>query len=308
MFNSNFTSYDFIGDIHGNADVLVKLLNKLGYLKSNNIYSHPEARKAIFMGDLIDRGPKILEVLQIVKNMVDEGNAFTIIGNHEYNFICYFTVVEGKYLRAHSQKNNSGIRATLLALNSDLELIHYYVKWFRTLPIYLDTENFRVVHAQWKQPFINTLKEFGINDFSNTEFLSKSTVQNSPEYKFINCLLKGEEIKVTGVLFHDKDGTKREYYRLKWWKKGNNFKVDEILFDFPSEKNERSISSLGYPENNVPLFFGHYCLIDQQIILQNKNCCCLDYCISKGGKLIAYRFNGEKELNSENFIYENTID
>ncbi len=303
----NFTSYDFIGDIHGHADVLLKLLSQLGYIKKNEVYAHPEERKVVFMGDLIDRGPKILEVLEIVKNMVDAGNAITIIGNHEYNFICYFTVINEKYLRVHSQKNNVGIRATILAMNNDLELIHHYVKWFRTLPIYIENEYFRSVHAQWKSTYITKLKELGINDFSNLEFLRKSVVQNSPEYKLINCLLKGEEIKVTGVHFHDKDGTKREYYRIKWWKKGNNFKVEEILFDFPSEDSDRSISSLGYLENDVPIFFGHYCLKDEQIILQNKNICCLDYCISKGGKLIAYRFNGEKELDSKNFNYENII-
>ena len=49
---------DFIGDIHGHADKLEELLVKLGYVKVNGAYSHPE-RKALFVGDYIDRGPKI---------------------------------------------------------------------------------------------------------------------------------------------------------------------------------------------------------------------------------------------------------
>lgn len=51
---------DFIGDIHGHADKLVALLQKLGYTKINGSYAHPE-RKVLFVGDYIDRGPKIKE-------------------------------------------------------------------------------------------------------------------------------------------------------------------------------------------------------------------------------------------------------
>ena len=60
---------DLIGDVHGYADELEELLTKLGYSKKDNYYSHPE-RKALFVGDYIDRGPKIRETLEIVKKMV----------------------------------------------------------------------------------------------------------------------------------------------------------------------------------------------------------------------------------------------
>lgn len=58
-------NYDIIGDIHGHADELIRLLDKLGYKKSNGYYRHPVTeRKAIFVGDFIDRGPKIRETLE----------------------------------------------------------------------------------------------------------------------------------------------------------------------------------------------------------------------------------------------------
>ena len=66
--------YDLIGDIHGHANELTQLLEALGYRKHGSTYSHPE-RKVIFLGDFIDRGPKIREVLEIVHPMVEEGNA-----------------------------------------------------------------------------------------------------------------------------------------------------------------------------------------------------------------------------------------
>jgi len=55
--------YDIIGDIHGYADELTELLERLGYDRRRGHYSHPD-RKAVFVGDFIDRGPQILEVLQ----------------------------------------------------------------------------------------------------------------------------------------------------------------------------------------------------------------------------------------------------
>ena len=58
--------YDLIGDIHGHADALQKLLRELGYAKQKGIYRHPD-RQAIFFGDFIDRGPRIRETLEIVR-------------------------------------------------------------------------------------------------------------------------------------------------------------------------------------------------------------------------------------------------
>ena len=79
---------DFIGDIHGHADKLLELLEKLGYTTNNGTYCHP-TRKVLFVGDYIDRGPKIRETLEIVKSMVDSENAIALMGNHEYNALCF---------------------------------------------------------------------------------------------------------------------------------------------------------------------------------------------------------------------------
>jgi predicted MPP superfamily phosphohydrolase len=92
---------DLIGDIHGHADKLEELLLKLGYKKSKGAYSHLE-RKVLFVGDYIDRGPKIRETLEIVKSMVESENAIALMGNHEYNALCFhFQETEGGHLRKH---------------------------------------------------------------------------------------------------------------------------------------------------------------------------------------------------------------
>jgi hypothetical protein len=64
---------DLIGDIHGHADELKALLKKLGYEPKGTCYQHDEGRTVLFLGDYIDRGPKIKETLAIVRGMVKAG-------------------------------------------------------------------------------------------------------------------------------------------------------------------------------------------------------------------------------------------
>ena len=85
--------FDIIGDVHGCADELEKLLGQLGYvvrerydgvdLSAGPVYAHPEGRKVVFLGDLVDRGPRVLDSLRIVHNMVAAGSALAVAGNHE---------------------------------------------------------------------------------------------------------------------------------------------------------------------------------------------------------------------------------
>ncbi|WP_420629465.1 polynucleotide kinase-phosphatase [Candidatus Leptofilum sp.] len=85
--------FDIIGDIHGCADELELLLEKLGYVWEelpeesfytyHRVYKHPEGRKAIFLGDLVDRGPRILDSYQLVHHMVKAGHALCVPGNHD---------------------------------------------------------------------------------------------------------------------------------------------------------------------------------------------------------------------------------
>jgi protein phosphatase len=75
--------FDIIGDVHGCFDELKTLLEKLGYSVDGDHVTPPEGRKAVFVGDLVDRGLKIPQVLRLVMKMVEQGTALCVPGNHD---------------------------------------------------------------------------------------------------------------------------------------------------------------------------------------------------------------------------------
>lgn len=90
MKSNRFEGYDIIGDVHGCAKTLAKLLELMGYQQRSGVYQHPK-RQVIFVGDVVDRGPHIREAMAIAYDMVSAGHAQMVIGNHEYNVYCYAT-------------------------------------------------------------------------------------------------------------------------------------------------------------------------------------------------------------------------
>ncbi|MCM1507800.1 MAG: polynucleotide kinase-phosphatase [Ruminococcus flavefaciens] len=82
--------FDIIGDIHGCYGELKELLSKLGYVENENgIPVHPDGRKAVFLGDFCDRGYNNAGVLKLVMSMIKNGNALSVVGNHEVKLLKY---------------------------------------------------------------------------------------------------------------------------------------------------------------------------------------------------------------------------
>lgn len=85
---SDHGPFDFIGDVHGCADELEQLLADLGYgLDHEDVWRHPEGRKAVFVGDLVDRGPRIPDTLRLVMEMVRAETALCVPGNHDMKLL-----------------------------------------------------------------------------------------------------------------------------------------------------------------------------------------------------------------------------
>jgi protein phosphatase len=75
--------FDIIGDVHGCLAELTELLARLGYAADSSAWRHPDGRRAIFLGDLVDRGPDSPGVLRLVMDMVAAGTALCVQGNHD---------------------------------------------------------------------------------------------------------------------------------------------------------------------------------------------------------------------------------
>ena len=300
---------DFIGDIHGHADKLEELLLKLGYKKSKGTYSHAD-RKVLFVGDYIDRGSKIRETLEIVKAMVDSNNAIALMGNHEYNALCFhYQETEGGHLRKHLIKNIIQHYETLKQFQNRQREYEDYLDWFKTLPLYYETDSFRAVHACWDNCSIEYLKETLVNDRLTDELIYQSVQIGTRLNEAIDQTLKGKVIRMPhGLYFTDKDGTKRTAIRIKWWENPSQMTYKSISVEPIENLPEKTIdvselkSKNYYQVKDKKVFFGHYWLKGEPSLYRD-NICCLDYSVAEGGKLVAYRFNGENKLDESNLIY-----
>ena len=302
---------DLIGDIHGHADKLEELLKKLEYTKTNGGYSHPE-RKIVFVGDYIDRGPKIKETLDIVKSMVNAGSAIALLGNHEYNALCFhLEESEGGHLRKHLIKNVIQHYETLCQFQNKQKEYNKYLDWFMTLPLYYESDTFRAVHACWDNKNIDLLRRTLVNDRLTDSVIRESVKLGTPLNDALDQTLKGKELKLPGEYsFMDKDKNFREHIRIKWWEnpKGATYKSmsvakdeDDLIPDTPVNVSDSDLSNY-YKVNEKPVFFGHYWL-NGNPCLYRENICCLDYSLAKKGKLVAYRHDGEMVLDKNKFVF-----
>ena len=111
--------FDIVGDVHGCCDELEELLRRLGYEPTtlegqpsgwgDQTYLHPQGRKAIFVVDLVDRGRRILDTVQLVRNMVVAGSALCVPGNHDMKLL--------KKLRGRDVQISHGLADTLAEIN-----------------------------------------------------------------------------------------------------------------------------------------------------------------------------------------------
>ena len=300
--------YDLIGDIHGQAQELEALLDKLGYRQMNGVYGHPK-RKVIFLGDFIDRGPHQRKVLKLVRPMIDNGAALAVMGNHEYNAIAYFTPgSDDGYLRERSPKNNDQHQAFLAEYESQPNEWAETIDWFKTLPLWLDLDGLRVVHACWDQSYIDQILKFQDGDNRLGEkLLYTSADRTTWQHQAIEKLLKGKEITLPdGGPFDDKDGNKRHAIRVRWWGPTGTYQdafigPESARTHIPDDPIEGD-HLIEYGASEKPVFVGHYWLEGEPLPLA-ANIACLDYGVVKsGGKLVAYRWDGEASIDASKFV------
>lgn len=300
--------YDIIGDIHGHAEPLKALLTKLGYRDTAGAWRHSD-RTAIFVGDFVDRGPGQLEVLGIVRPMIDSGTALAVMGNHEFNAIAWAMPDpddDGAYLRPRNQKNRHQHRAFLAEVGEDSGLHQEWTDWFLGLPLWLAMPKFRVVHACWHAPSVAELVPvLKPGHRLDRDLVVAASRRGSKVYAAVETLLKGREVTLPpGVSFHDKDGHERHEVRIKWWTSHARTYRDAAMGTGDAIIPDIAITDLdAVKAPDRPTFIGHYWLnADHGIAPLSPMVACVDYSVAKGGPLVAYRFDGEPVLDAGKFV------
>jgi hypothetical protein len=263
------------------------------------------------VGDYIDRGRYSREVVQLVRAMQENGTAIPLMGNHEYNAICYHTPKsEGGYLRPRTPQNIKQHENTLTSFESD-SFLNETLGWFKQLPLFYETSYLRVVHACWDQGQLAILQTYFVGEQLNEAHLELSATKDNPLYEAVEIVLKGKELSLPeGKSFFDQGNHERKEVRIKWWESNAGRSIKELavkskdvigLSDAVKADPEHNFAA--YPSEEKPVFFGHYWLEGEEPILQAPNVCCVDYSVANQGKLVAYRFDGETELKKEKFCW-----
>jgi hypothetical protein len=303
-------AFDVIGDIHGQYDKLVSLLLRLGYDESSGTWRHP-SRIAIFLGDLIDRGPKQMQTVNLVRAMVESGSAQCILGNHEFNAIAWVTPDPehpGKFLRDHHKQGNREQHQAFLDVVEGTPRQKDITDWFRTLPLWLDLPGLRVVHACWHQEAIDLLRPIlGPDQTLTEEVILLGSRKGHPVYEAIEVVCKGPEVPLPpGISFEDKGGKVRHEVRVRWWQEDlSTYRKAAIgppgdmamIPDVPLPTEWK-----GHQYSGPPVLFGHYWFAGKPEVI-SPQFACLDYSVAKDGPLVAYRWDGEKELSSEKMAW-----
>ena len=142
--------FDIIGDVHGCADELETLLGMLGYTVTwsdkDVLVTAPEGRRAVFVGDLVDRGPRSPDVLRIARHMVEAGTALAVVGNHDDKL--------KRHLSGKNVKPTHGLAETIEQLaHEPPEFVDGMRKWLDGLISHyvLDEGKLVVAHAGLKE-------------------------------------------------------------------------------------------------------------------------------------------------------------
>jgi hypothetical protein len=308
-------NYDIIGDVHGHADKLEALLRNMGYQHRAGAW-RKAGHTAVFVGDLIDSGPGQLRTLELVRAMVDQQCGLVTMGNHEFNAIAYATKdphsSDGSYLRVQNDSNFEQHKAFLSEFGLGSAGHTEWIDWFRTMPLWLELDGLRIVHACWLDPSIEVIrKSLGGGNQINDEFLVNAHKLNGQKrcpavYDALETLLKGLEVKLPeGVSFRDRYGAVRYAARVQWWLDGPADLGDVALGPIEDRRQLQGTrleeGDLPGYSNDHPVFFGHYWMTGTPA-RQTAKVACVDYSAANDGPLVAYRFEGERELSASSFV------
>ncbi|MBH0005181.1 metallophosphoesterase [Psychrobacter sp. SWN149] len=302
---------DIIGDIHGYADKLVGLLKQLGYEHNGQYFVPPAGHRALFIGDLIDRGTQQLATLEIVFAMLDADVADAVMGNHEYNALAYATPdpnpdidTATQYLRSHNEVHTRQHEAFLAEIPFGSAMHQYWLQRLYELPLWIETDYACFVHACWDTDSMDLLKPLLTHDNCLTPVgLIATGKEDTVAFDALERVLKGVETPLPdGIVMVDKEGTTRKHVRVRWWlDELNNRTLREVaraptsaLAQIPSDALADNIDFT--LKADKPVFVGHYWLTGVPEPL-SAQVACTDYSAAVDhGYLTCYQLDTEQPL------------
>ncbi|WP_169392208.1 MULTISPECIES: metallophosphoesterase [Psychrobacter] len=306
---------DIIGDIHGYADKLEGLLHQLGYRHNGTYFEPPKGHRALFIGDLIDRGSQEIATLDIVFAMIDHDVADAVMGNHEYNALAFATpnpYRPEEYLRSHSDVHRRQHEAFLKEAPMGSKLHDYWLSRFYEIPLWLETDYACFVHACWDVDSMAVLAPLLTENHCLTyEALVATSQKGTPEFDALERVLKGVETPLPdGLVMVDKEGAERKNVRVRWWLDDLDSKTIHEIARAP-KSNLALIPTDALAENinfalktQKPVFVGHYWLTGSPEPL-SPQVICTDYSAAvDSGYLTCYQFDTEcpLPLSADNFV------
>lgn len=296
---------DIFPDIHGQAEKLRVALRNLGWRRNGTTWLHSEPdRQIVFLGDFIDRGPENASVIRIVRELMDAGRAQAIMGNHELNALHYHTVDPdtGEALRVHDQDNRDQHQSFLKEFPLGAPHTKDVLDWMRGLPLFIEADGFRAVHAAWIKPAIDKLREQTGTGILSQDQLIRAAHKNDELYELAEAVSKGPEARLPHPhSFVDKGNKVRHHVRVKWWS-GDARTWRQIAMSvpdpsvLPDAELPDNLLKATYPVGDKPVFFGHYWMLGEPKF-QSANALCLDYSSGTDGPLVTYsHVSGAREL------------
>ncbi|WP_432254641.1 metallophosphoesterase [Limimaricola sp. AA108-03] len=287
------SAFDVIPDIHADPGRLERSLDA----------AEPGARLAL-LGDFIDALPgqaavSDRAVLGRVRDLVETGRAVAVMGNHELNAILFHRLgKDGAALRRHNARNMAQHRSFVADFGIMTPEALGWTDWFLTLPLWLERDGLRLVHACWSAPAVETIAARRPDGRLRPEDLPEIATRSSRFGRAVQMLVTGPELTLpVGHVFTDSHGALRHRVRLAWWRHGAaRWREAALSVPRPEELPDAPLphrpNFAFYDHEAPPVLCGHYKMQGAPRI-EAHNVACLDYPASP----CLYRWRGDSRLS-----------
>lgn len=185
---------DIIGDVHGEYEALLSLMIEMDYDIDGN---HPDNRTIIFVGDLTDRGPNSPAVLRLVKKLVRTGKAQAVLGNHELNLINSAPKSGSGWFFSERESLDTTFQPFEKILENEKGEI---IEFLNSLPVALERNDLRIVHAAWHDESIRQLRNFDCLSVPNLYDLIEHKVKENIKHSGAREKYNEEQVKWGPIL------------------------------------------------------------------------------------------------------------